>query len=144
MQPTYDEAKLQPLTTDALIEQRVAELLGRAVKRQLWLMFLDEQDVQLPLLVPLDGMPQLPPTDGSLDALLGQLGDVADAKSFIFVLERYADAELTPADIAWAAALHSACDAADIRLRGILVSHKRGVRWVAQDDYRFAGERLTL
>lgn len=143
MKPTtYDDARLHPLTTDALIEERVAELLGRAIRRQLWLLFLDEDDVQLPLIVPLEGMPLLPPglEDETLGALLGRFKDLAAAHSFIFVLERYADAELSSADIAWSRALHLACDAAQVPLRGILVSHRAGVRWVAQDDYRFEGD----
>lgn len=138
MKPTtYDEAKLQPLTTDALIEERVGELLGRAIRRQLWLLFLDEDDVQLPLIVPLEGVPSLPPGDDALSSLLARFTDLAGAHSFIFVLERYADAVLSPADIAWSRALHLACAAAQVPLRGILVSHRTGVRWVAQDDYRF-------
>lgn len=138
----YDEAKLQPLTTNALIESRVADLLGRAIRRQLWLLFLDEHEVQLPLLVPLDGLPLLPPDwpDLTLRSMLQHFADTAGAHSFVFVLERYADATLTPADIAWARALHHACDEAQVVFRGILVSHKRGVRWVAQDDYRFGGD----
>jgi hypothetical protein len=141
-QAHYDEVKLLPLTTDALVEQRVTSLLGRAIRRQLWLLFLDEQDVQLPLLVPLDGLPMLPPDrpDLTLQAMLRHFRESAGAHSFVFVLERYADATLTPADAAWARALHGACDDAGVPLRGILVSHKRGVRWVAQDDYRFGGE----
>src|SRR6185312_5432348 len=120
MKPTtYDDAKLHPLTTDALIEERVAELLGRAIRRQLWLLFLDEHDVQMPLLVPLDGLPQLPPDppDPALRSMLQHCAETAGAHSFIFVLERYADATLTPADIAWVRALHSACDEAQVPLR---------------------------
>jgi len=135
----YDEAKLVPLNTDALVEERVADLLGRAIQRRLWLLFLDEHEVQLPLVVPLDEPPQIPPAppDLSLCSMIRNFRERADAHSVVFVLERYADAVLTPADIAWARALHRACDEAKVSLRGILVSHKRGVRWVAQDDYRF-------
>ncbi|MEO7121533.1 MAG: hypothetical protein ABI400_00090 [Lacisediminihabitans sp.] len=139
----YDEAKLVPLTTSALIEARVADLLGRAVQRQLWLLFLDENDVQLPLLVPLEGLPSRPPDqpDLTLQSMIRHFRESVGAHSFVFVLERYADATLTPPDIVWARALHRACDDAEVVLRGILVSHKRGVRWVAQDDYRFGGDR---
>jgi hypothetical protein len=137
----YDEAKLLPLTTNALIEERVAGLLGRAIQRQLWLLFLDEHGVQLPTLIPLDGLPPLPPglSDTALCSMLRHVTESAGAHSLVFVLERYADARLTPTDIDWARALHRACDEAEVPLRGILVSHRRGVRWVAQDDYRFGG-----
>ena len=141
----YDEAKLLPLTTNALIEARVADLVGRAIRRQLWVLFLDERDVQLPLLVPLEGLPQLPPDPSgpadasgfSIPSMLRHFMDATGARSFIFVLERYADASLARSDVAWARALHGACDEVRVPLRGILVSHRRGVRWVAQDDYWF-------
>jgi hypothetical protein len=59
----YEETQLLPLTTDDQIERRVADLVGRAHTRQLWLLFLDEVDVQLPLLIPLEGLPLEPSHD---------------------------------------------------------------------------------
>jgi hypothetical protein len=135
--PAYEDSKLVPLSTDALIQQRAAALIGKAIRRQLWVMFLDGNDAQLPVLVPIDGMPTEPEGDGRLSQALRELVDGVGAHSVILVLERYGGQELTASDVAWAGALHDAAASADIRLRAILLSHRHGVRWVAQDDYRF-------
>jgi hypothetical protein len=136
--PRYEETRLQPLVTDALIEERVAALVGRACQRQLWFLFLDEDQVQLPLLVPIDDPPTQPEENiGNLVRLVEEAMEATDAHSVVVVIERYAEAVLTANDRAWAGSIHNAFDAQAIPLRGILLSHRRGVRWVAQDDYRF-------
>lgn len=136
--PSYQDARTQPLTTQVLIEERVRALIGRACRHQLWFLFLDDQQVQLPLMIPLDDLPSAP--DDSVHDLaraMGQAMEAADATSIIVVIERYASSGLTPTDVAWAKGIHDAFDSAGIELRGVLLSHNRGVRWVAQDDYRF-------
>lgn len=136
--PDYQEARLQPLTSDVLIEERVRAIIGRASRHQLWFLFLDEHDVQLPLMIPLD---ELPPSPGDtvheLARGMGQAMQAADARSVVVVIERYASPALTPSDVAWARGIHEAFELEGVALRGILLSHNRGVRWVAQDDYRY-------
>lgn len=136
--PSYQDARAQPLTSQVLIEERVRALIGRACRHQLWFLFLDENQVQLPQMIPLDDLPNAP--DDSVHDLaraMGQAMEVAGAGSILVVIERYASSALTAADIAWARGIHRAFDLEEIELRGILLSHNRGVRWVAQDDYRF-------
>lgn len=132
---SFDHAATRPLTTDALIQQRATELVGRAVRRQLWLFFLDENDVQLPLIVPIDDLPVSPPDEPMLG--IADFADAAGASCIVAVLERYGDDALTSGDKAWARSLREGCGATSIRLRAILLSHRRGVRWVAQDDYLY-------
>ncbi len=137
--PSYQDTTAQPLDTEVRIEERVRALIGRASRRQLWFLFLDGDQVQLPLLIPLDDLPARPDeTVSDLAQGMGEAMKAAGAESIIVVIERYASSALTPADTSWAKALHDAFDQDGIRLRGILLSHNRGVRWVAQDDYRFA------
>jgi|SRR5690606_38623025 len=137
--PSYQDAKTQPLVSQVLIEERVRALIGRASRRQLWFLFLDEHQVQLPLLIPLDDYPSSPVgTVHDLARAMGQTMDAAGADSVVVVIERYASSALAPADVAWAKAIHDAFDLEGLRLRGLLLSHNRGVRWVAQDDYRFS------
>ena len=137
----YDETIAVPLETDALIQQRVADLIGRANRRQLWLLFLDEARVQLPIIMPIDGLPTAPPGTSDEAATLAQMietaVDAAEAASVVMVIERFGLPDLTPSDVAWARSLHEACDAAAVQLRALLLSHRAGVRWIAQDDYRF-------
>jgi hypothetical protein len=130
---SFDHAALVPLSTDALIEERVTELVGRAVRWQLWIMFLDRNGVQLPVLMPFDDLPLAAP-----DGVTMPIGDFADsvgATSVFAVLERYDGAALTANDVGWARLVRDSCAAASVVLRGVLLSHKRGVRWIALDEY---------
>ena len=138
MNPHYEDTIAQPLTSDPLIEERIAALVGRACRRQLWFLFLNEVNVQLPLIIPVSDPPVLPdPTVSHLVGNIAQAGEVLDARWVIVVLERFAGAEFTPADKAWARTLGAAFDATTLPIRAILVSHRRGVRWFAPDDYGF-------
>jgi hypothetical protein len=103
------------------------------------MLFLDDQLVQLPVLLPIDGMPSDPTeraTDRVMETVAYLMADIG-ASSVVLVWERWGPEKLTSQDVAWARSLHSACDAAGITLRAMLLSHRRGVRWIAQDDYRF-------
>jgi hypothetical protein len=139
--PSYEDARTQPLTSQVLIEERVRALIGRACRRQLWFLFLDANNIQLPLMIPLDDLPSAP--DDAVHELaraMGRAMEAAGAGSIIVVIERYASSALSPADIAWAKGVHDAFDLEEIDLRGVVLSHNRGVRWIAQDDYRFSPE----
>lgn len=134
--PAYESTVTEPLTSDALIHERVAALVGRACRRQFWLFFLDEHSVQLPLLVPIGDPPSHPqPESVALIGMVEHAAEAVGAVSLVVVIERYADETLTPSDLAWAAWLDDAFREHEIALRGILLSHRRGVRWVARDDY---------
>ena len=138
--PHFDENALLPLTTAERIEGRVVSLVGRASRRQVWFLFVNSHDRQLPLILPIEDHPSMP---GAGDAtrfarVLTQVGEATGAAGVIFVIERWADNLLTPSDLAWANALHSAAVKSTLGLRGVLLSHTRGVRWVAPDDYLFA------
>jgi hypothetical protein len=136
---SYDDARLVPVVSDSDVQARVADLVGRARSRQVWFLFLDRDNVQLPLLMPIDGHPATPSADDTewMAERIRQLCEACDAASMILVIERYASAALTPQDVAWAMALHDACDRAQTPLRALMLSHRTGVRWIAQDDYRF-------
>ncbi|MEO7005676.1 MAG: hypothetical protein ABI275_10285 [Terrimesophilobacter sp.] len=136
--PNYDETRLQPLTTDDLVHERVSDLIGRAIQHQLWFLFLDDDHVQLPLVIPVGELPTRPDAFlGTIAAQLHEAMEAAAARAVIVVIERYADAALTGADREWALAIHDSFEQAGVVVRAILLSHRHGVRWVAQDDYRF-------
>lgn len=134
--PNHEETLTQPLTTDALIEQRVGALVGRAVRRQLWFLFLDQDQVQLPLMMPFGDPPQRPDASVStLASVIELAAEQENASSVIVVIERYADAAFTDTDREWARAIVGALGKREVPVRSVLVSHRRGVRWFAQDDY---------
>ncbi|WP_411721459.1 hypothetical protein [Mycetocola sp.] len=135
-----ETARKLPLVSDELIERRVQALVGRACTRQVWMLFLDDRNVQLPLILPMADYPESP-GGGNAQALavsVKEILEVAEAAQVIFVWERYASDRLTPADCAWAEQLHRACVTAGVSVRAQLLSHKRGVRWIAAEDYLVA------
>jgi hypothetical protein len=139
--PTYEDARLLPLLTEEAIEVRVGELIGRANIRQLWLLFLDEESVQLPLLIPIDELPA-DPTDDATNSVISNLRELMDnvsAESIVLVWERYGSPNLTAQDAAWARSLAGACSANSVDLRSMLLSHRTGVRRIDPAEYHLAG-----
>ncbi|RFA10961.1 hypothetical protein B7R54_18405 [Subtercola boreus] len=126
-----------PLTTDAQLEDRVLALIGTAGHRQLWLMFLDNDDDQLPVVIPLDDLPRQPDraeTDVLVGHLAGILQQVA-AVQLVLVWERPGKGKLTEPDRAWASAIALNCARRGVRLRAQLLSHTRGVTILDPADY---------
>lgn len=130
-------ADLEPLGTDDLIQKRVASLIGRAVSRQIWLLFLDEADLQLPLIMPISDIPVAPETGdlANWTEVLRGTAEAVGAHGVVVVIERYDAERLTDADRAWARLSREGCRDAEVRLRAVLLSHRRGVRILAPDDY---------
>lgn len=125
-----------PLTTDEEVTERVRDVVGCAARRQLWLFFLDADDCQLPVLLPVPDFPPSP-DGGSAEQLAASLAAVVEqlgAAQVVVVWERRLDDRATTLDRAWAARLAEACRVAGVRLRGQLLSHRRGVRWLAPDE----------
>ena len=126
----YEESALLPLTSDHDIERRVADLIGRANSRQLWLLFLDEFEIQLPILIPIEGLPSEPTDDESsrvverVREVMAQIG----ASAVVFVVERYGPSTLSAHDDAWVRSLRKECAEQAVTLRAQLLSHRTGVR----------------
>lgn len=138
-----NDAILRPITSDHDIQHRVAELLESAVRRQWWTMYLDEDDVQSPLLMPMAGYPERPdepcgPEGTAAQLMANRVAHIASeigAAKVIFVWERPGNDLSTPLDRAWAAQLGDACRAEGLPVRAQLILHSHGVRWFAPDDY---------
>jgi endo-1,4-beta-D-glucanase Y len=133
--PSYD--RMIPLRSDAAIEERVRSLVGRANMRQLWLMFLDHDDVQLERMVVIDGLPGWPTRAETAELAANVARDMGatGAHGLILVWERWGPAHFTENDTQWVRALAKSCRAEAIGLRAMLLSHRTGVRWIAADDY---------
>jgi len=122
--PRYEDTKELPLTTDEHVLERVKILVRTAMRRQLWLMFADGDDRQLPLLMPTD-VPRSP-----------EDADPANLARFIREMTDGLDVDsISEDDRAWFRLVRDACAMAELRLRGPLLCHTRGVRWVAPEDY---------
>jgi hypothetical protein len=128
-------ATAPPLRTDDDVARRVAALIGRAARDDtLWLLFVDGDDRQTPVVMPveeLSGPPDEEMVTALGDVLEGILPDLATATgvgSVVFVRERLGPDDLLPADRAWAEALVTMCRKREIRLRGVHLSTRRGTQ----------------
>ncbi|WP_173924546.1 hypothetical protein [Agromyces sp. Marseille-P2726] len=138
-----DEATRLPLVSDHALHERVSELLQGAIRRQWWTLYLDEHDVQLPLIMPVAGYPERPDEPSGeegtaaqvLASRLSEIVEYVGAAKVVFVWERPGDAVSTTADRAWARALGEACRAESVAVRAQFIVHDDGARWFALDDY---------
>lgn len=134
--PNYEDTHAHPLITDDDVLERVRLLVRNALRRQLWLMFLDADDRQLPVLMPTD----VPAAPGTTDAsnlarFISGVNDDLNATSIVVSLERRGSDEISDDDREWFRLVRDACVMAELRLRGPVLVHTRGVRWVAAEDY---------
>jgi len=125
-------ATAAPLRTDDDVARRVADLIGCAARDDtLWLLFVDGDDRQSPVLVPFEELPGSP--DRRTVAALGQviqgvlpnLTTEGGAGSVVFVRERLGPDDVVPDDRAWAEALTATCRHRGIRVRGVHLSSPR-------------------
>jgi len=135
--PPYESTVDHPLTTNDEILQRVGELFDKALRRQLWLLFVDELDVQLPFLLPIEGIPVRPtaPRSEAIAAILDRAGSAAGATGVIVVLERFASAEVQNADREWARLVRGAATEAGLDFRAAVIIHSAGARMLEPEDY---------
>jgi hypothetical protein len=110
-------------------------MLESAIRRQVWLMFLDDDDRQLPIIMPTD-VPRLPEPDDDVrvGAFLRDVGDDLRAQSVILVFERRGGPELSASDLEWLRVLRRACVESGMPFRGPYLCHRQGVSTVPVDD----------
>lgn len=124
-----------PLRTDDDVFDRVSALVGRATAdRQLWMMFVDGDDRQSPVVMPVSDMPS-EPEPGTAAKLAQVLGGVREELttdrgpgSVILTWERLGPDRPVPADQAWADVLDEACRLGDVVLRGMFLSTPGGTQ----------------
>src|SRR6187402_200236 len=98
----YKDVRDVPLESDAELLDRLQDLLGQGLRQQLWLMFLDADHCQLPLLMPTD-VPRRPdPADVSkLSDMISLIADEVGAASAVVTFERPEGSTITDDDRAW-------------------------------------------
>ena len=134
--PSYESLKDVPVGSDADLTERLVATLGRALNRQVWLLFLDADDLQLPVLMPTE-VPQLPSGEDAerIGGFLKSLGDDLDAETVVIAYERPGFATINEHDKVWLRCLREACLASGMKFRGPFLCHSRGVVRVAPDDF---------
>jgi hypothetical protein len=123
------------LLTDSDVLERVEQLVGpAAVARQLWIMFVDGDGRQAPVLLPISDIPPRPEArviDNLAAVMAGLCADLTTdvaGGSVILTLERIGRDAVLAGDQQWAAALREACECAGATLRGVYLSTSGGVR----------------
>jgi hypothetical protein len=121
------------LVTDEEILARVGVILGADARqlRSLVVQFLDADDRELPVVVPVDGIPLQPdpPTVTNLCWIITQvLGEHAPGGSAVLTLTRPGSAEIDTGDRRWYNAIISAAAVEDARIRLVCLGTPDGVR----------------
>ncbi len=120
-----------PLPARADLDRRVRQLIPCAVQRQLWLLLFDENDVQMPVMIPIGDLPlhaDGPAVDGEgVLELLVMMAKEFTVASFVFVLEREGSRSLSDDDIAWLTYLLEVDAGRDFRVRAAYLCNDDGV-----------------
>lgn len=132
----FDSVRDIPLDTDSDLVDRLHSVLEGAMRRQVWLMFLDEDGRQLPMLYP-SYLTQKPRKRDApaLGHFIRMLCDELEAEAVVVTYERRGRTQLSETDRVWLQCLRAACLAADVPFRGPFLLHNEGVVAVPPDDY---------
>ena len=130
---TPDFDLLAPLSTDADVLNRVDQIISYDARRgrSMWLLFLDADGVQLPVIVPIDDFPAEPEPDGALSIchlIAHVLTDAAPGGSAVITLVRDEGRAVTGSDQHWLLALHEAAAHTGARLRMICLASRDRIR----------------
>lgn len=149
-----DERRMAQLRDSALTDPRLQELLelmlSGAIRRQVWLMFLDEDDRLSELVLPMADYPDDPDEPeiaedlgpataaGLLATRIPAIAEMIGCTQTVLVWEREGGEEFTEAERRWARAMADALRGGDVRLRAQFLLHDDGIRVLAPDDYASA------
>jgi hypothetical protein len=136
-EPDFDPAV--PLDTDRDVLRRVDRLLDQDSRRQrsVWLMFLSGDRVQLPVVVPIDDVPERPDPllVGNLCSVIADvLADAAPGGSAVVTLTRPGAESVDDTDRYWFRALYGAAPERGASIRMLCLATQAGVRQLTLDD----------
>ena len=124
----------EPLLTDDDVVRRVEALIAPALRDDtLWLLFVDGDHRQAPVVVPIEDLPRLPDSmviglGEVLEGFLPELATATGPGSVVLVRERLGRDGVLPDDRVWASVLTTMCRARAIALRGVHLVTPGGVR----------------
>lgn len=135
--PGFDPA--DPLVTDTDVLRRVDRLVDQESRRErsVWLLFLSADGTQLPVVVPIDDVPERPdpPLVGNLCHVIADvLADAAPGGSAVVTLTRPGGEAVDDTDRYWFRALHGAAREQGVSLRLLCLATKAGIRQLTIDD----------
>jgi len=136
---------LQLITDDAMLRTRLATVLSSAIRRQLWITFLDADGRETGVILPCEDYPLRPDDrietrDGVRSAAVVLADGFArimgefEFASIIAVWERRGGDAVRAAERRWAAAFGAALREAGVAVRGQFLLHDHGLRHLSPDD----------
>ncbi|MDJ0336020.1 hypothetical protein QMG83_12365 [Salinibacterium sp. G-O1] len=134
--PNYDDIRTIPLPTDRELIPHVQVMLEQSLRRQVWIMFLDEHSRPLPILIPMDVDAEACERDSAdlVSALSCVLLDLEKA-TIVMTLERPGPIETMDRDRRWLRTLREACVGSGMAFRGPFLLLGGEVKQVPPDDY---------
>lgn len=128
----------EPVRTDAELLARVARIIDEDARqeRSLWLFFLDADGVQSNVVVPVDGVPELPDSLFVGNFCYVAAHAVAEATpggQVVITLTRPGTADITEGDRQWRTALREGAARHDTPVRMLCVATPTAVRELTAD-----------
>ncbi|MCY7300451.1 MAG: hypothetical protein LH616_14730 [Ilumatobacteraceae bacterium] len=134
--PRYDDIRTIPLPTDHELIPHLEGMLDRALRRQVWIMLLDQQSCPLPIVMPSDVDAEPHPDDViGFAEMLNCISMDFDAATVVLTLERPGSAELVDRDRRWMRVLRESCVALGSSFRGPYLLLGDRILQVPPDDY---------
>jgi len=135
--PDFDPA--DPLHTDQDVLRRLGCLLDLDSRRQrsVWLLFLSRDGVQLPVVVPIDDVPERPDllVVGNLCGVVADvLADAAPGGSAVVTLTRPGSETVDDTDRYWFRALYGGAREHGASIRMVCLATQAGIRQLTLDD----------
>jgi len=136
-----DQLFTTPARTDDDVVALVSGVVGRPLRRQCWVLFLDDRALPVPFLLPVSDLP-LEPDDRVEDfaTLVAEVCVDNSASEVVLVWERPGGTRLFPVDREWIEACDRAFADRAVRLRAQVVVLATRVRVVEPDEPEWADE----
>lgn len=131
---------------DDMLQRRLERMLTSAIRRQLWITFLDDEDRETGVIIPCDDYPNRPDSPTPMEGLDVPSAATVMARSFaqimrqcgfaslIAVWERRGDDTVRAPEQRWAAAFAAALRDEGVVVRAQFLLHSAGLRQLAPDD----------
>ena len=134
--PHYDDLRAVPLPNDRELIPHLQVMIEQALRRQVWIMFLDEQSRPLPIVIPIDVAAEA--REGDATALIASLSCLLldfEGASLVITLERPGPMETMDRDSRWLRSLREACVGSGRAFRGPYLMLGDRIVQVPPDDY---------
>lgn len=124
-----------PARTDGDVLALVSGIVGQPLRRQCWVLFLDERALPVPFLLPVSDLPLQP--DEHVEDFATLVAEVCvdnSAVEVVLVWERPGETQLLPIDWEWIDACACAFAERAVRLRGQVVVLTSGTTMIELDE----------